>query len=238
MRVSGTTFVLLLSLALEAICQTKDYYKILGLDDTASIPEVKRAFRNLAKKFHPDKNHELDAEVKFREILEAYEILSDEEKKRQYDSAKSRHGFGNKQGRHFDFGGGTRAQNFQFDFTELFKQFEDDIFNAGSRADSVKGHYRAHFGSHFKNHAKHSGGGFFDMNDFLHDFDGHFEAQDNDEIFGNMHSMFNFDGGMPDAAAAMRNSVHQGHSHKRRQHRCETVTQKIGNTVTTYTQCS
>lgn len=235
MRVTAT-LVLLISLALEAICQTKDYYKILGLNDTASIPEVKRAFRNLAKKLHPDKNDELDAEAKFREILEAYEILSDEDRKRQYDAAKSRHGFGNK-GRHFDFGGGTRAQNFHFDFTELFKQFEDDIFNAaGPRAEAMKGHYRAHFGSHFNNHAKHSGGGFFDMDDFLHDFDAHFEGQRNEEIFGDMHSMFNLDG--VDAAASMRNNMHQGHSHKRRQQRCETVTQKIGNTVTTYTQCS
>lgn len=64
----------------------KDYYKILGVQKTASEKEIKQAFRKLAKKYHPDANpNDPGAEAKFKEINEAYEVLSDEEKRKQYD---------------------------------------------------------------------------------------------------------------------------------------------------------
>lgn len=56
----------------------KDYYAILGISSSATIEEVKKAYRGLARKFHPDKNREdPDAERKFKEVAEAYEVLSD-----------------------------------------------------------------------------------------------------------------------------------------------------------------
>lgn len=64
----------------------KDYYQILGVDRNASENDIKKAYRNLAKKYHPDVNKNSDAETKFKEIQEAYEVLSDPSKKRQYDA--------------------------------------------------------------------------------------------------------------------------------------------------------
>lgn len=64
----------------------KDYYRILGVDRNASLEEIKRAYKNLAKKYHPDVNKSKDAEEKFKEIQEAYEVLSDPRSRMQYDS--------------------------------------------------------------------------------------------------------------------------------------------------------
>lgn len=63
----------------------KDYYEILGVAKTAETKEIKKSFRILAKKYHPDISKEVDAETKFKEIQEAYEVLSHPEKRQQYD---------------------------------------------------------------------------------------------------------------------------------------------------------
>lgn len=64
----------------------KDYYKVLGLERNASQDDIKSAYRSLAMKYHPDRNKEASSEQKFKEIVEAYEILSDKNKKYQYDN--------------------------------------------------------------------------------------------------------------------------------------------------------
>ena len=63
----------------------RDYYEVLGVDKNASEAEIKSAFRKLAKKYHPDINKEAGSEAKFKEIQEAYAVLSDSNKRRQYD---------------------------------------------------------------------------------------------------------------------------------------------------------
>ena len=63
----------------------KDYYKTLGVSKTASDEEIKSAYRNLARQFHPDVNKEPGAEDKFKEVNEAYQVLSDAEKRKKYD---------------------------------------------------------------------------------------------------------------------------------------------------------
>ena len=64
----------------------RDYYDVLGVSRSASASEIKKAYRKLAKKYHPDTNAgNKEAEQKFKEVTEAYNVLSDEEKKKMYD---------------------------------------------------------------------------------------------------------------------------------------------------------
>lgn len=97
----------------------RDYYEVLGLQKGASDAEIKKAYRTLAKKYHPDMNKEADAEARFKEINEAYEVLSDPQKKASYDqfghAGMEGAGFGGAGGAGFDdlndifgsfFGGG------------------------------------------------------------------------------------------------------------------------------------
>ena len=63
----------------------RDYYEVLGVPKNASKPDLKKAFRRLAQQYHPDVNNDEDAEDKFKEVAEAYEVLSDDEKRAAYD---------------------------------------------------------------------------------------------------------------------------------------------------------
>src|SRR5690606_10498316 len=71
--------------ATEATMKFKDYYEVLGVDRNASQDDIKRAYRRLARKYHPDVSKEPDAEARFKEVREAYEVLKDPEKRAAYD---------------------------------------------------------------------------------------------------------------------------------------------------------
>lgn len=97
----------------------RDYYEILGVSKSASQEEIKKAYRKIAIKFHPDKNpDDPTAEDKFKEAAEAYEVLSDQQKRQRYDQ------FGH-QGMNGGFGGGG-GMNME----DIFSQF-GDIFGGG-----------------------------------------------------------------------------------------------------------
>lgn len=67
------------------MADNKDYYEILGVQKTASLDGIKRAYRKLALQYHPDRNKSKEAEVRFKEITKAYEVLSDQQKRQTYD---------------------------------------------------------------------------------------------------------------------------------------------------------
>src|SRR5690606_39443019 len=82
---------------------TKDYYNVLGVPEGAAADDIKKAYRKLAKKYHPDANSgDPTAADRFKEVGEAYSVLSDEAKRKQYDTMR-KNPFGN-----FGFGGGAQ----------------------------------------------------------------------------------------------------------------------------------
>ena len=113
----------------------RDYYEVLGVSKTATDDEIKKAYRSLAKKYHPDVCKEPDAEAKFKEVQEAYEVLSDSTKRQQYDQfghegpMGGQGGFGG-----FDFGGGGFGG-----FEDIFSSF---FGGGGSRQRSQNGPQR------------------------------------------------------------------------------------------------
>lgn len=119
----------------------KDYYKILELQKGASKDEVKKAFRKLAAKYHPDKK--TGDEAKYKEITEAYAVLGDEKKKAEYDTyGQSFNGAGPGGGGFggFDFSGfqqgGFNGQGFEFDLNDIFENFG---FGGGGRQQTQRG---------------------------------------------------------------------------------------------------
>ena len=107
----------------------KDYYEVLGVSKTATDEEIKRAFRKLAKQYHPDINKEPGAEEKFKEIGEAYAVLSDANKRRQYDQ------FGHAAFENGGSGGGAGFQGFNMGDIDL-EDILGDLFGGGFRGFS------------------------------------------------------------------------------------------------------
>jgi molecular chaperone DnaJ len=117
-----------------------DYYQTLGVSETASIDEIKKAYRRLAKKYHPDANpNDRQAEAKFKEISEAYGVLSDPSKRQQYDTIR-------KYGSSF---GGQGYRGFQENMGGGGFSFDDimSMFGQGQRAGNQHGGYAEGFGS-------------------------------------------------------------------------------------------
>ncbi len=104
----------------------RDYYEVLGISKGASDDEIKKAFRQTAKKYHPDMHpDDPDAEEKFKECQEAYAVLSDPDKRRQYDQYGHAAFDGSMGGGGFDFSG--------MDFSDIFGDIFGDFFGGGAR---------------------------------------------------------------------------------------------------------
>ena len=109
--------------------QYKDYYKILGVSREATADEIRKAYRKLAKQYHPDVSKEKDAEEKYKEINEAYEVLKDPDKRKKYDTLgmnwQNGQDFTPPPGwQHVDFGGGDSG-----DFSDFF----ETLFGRGAK---------------------------------------------------------------------------------------------------------
>jgi len=210
---------ILLCIIREVSCE-EDYYEILGVSKNAQNKDIKRAFRKLAMQYHPDKNKDPKAQEKFRQIAEAYEVLSDEGKRNQYDK------FGASA-----FKDGGNNHNFHFNFNEFFNGF--DHFSSfrshgRSREQRKSGGFKFGFGGESN---------FFNFDDLFSDFD---EPEDVgfggfEDFFGSQDSFF---------GSHFGDDILNVHSQKQERFssssnkRCRTVTQRVGNMVTTYTQCS
>jgi len=144
----------------------KDYYKVMGLARDASQDEIKRAYRKLARQYHPDVSKEADAEARFKEVGEAYEVLKDPEKRAAYDKLGAEWQSGEDfrpppnwdAGFEFQGGGftGTEAEGFSDFFEELFGQ------HGGHGSYSYRSHVNAQGQDH---HAKVE----IDLDDAFHD---------------------------------------------------------------------
>src|SRR3989338_2060343 len=97
--------------------EKRDYYDVLGLSKSAGADEVKAAYKRLAKQFHPDVSSDPKAKEKFQEALEAYQVLSDAQKRSNYDQ------FGHAAGGFSGFSGFSGAQGIDFYFSDLFENF-------------------------------------------------------------------------------------------------------------------
>lgn len=146
----------------EVMATKRDYYEVLGVSKSASLAEIKKAYRKLALQWHPDRNKSADAHDKFKEINEAYAVLSDSKKKETYDQfghAAFQPGAGAGAGQG-PFGGGFRQGPFQYyystggqgsnpfgggqDFIDPFEIFEQFFGGGFGRAGGQRRHREAY----------------------------------------------------------------------------------------------
>ncbi|WP_145560576.1 curved DNA-binding protein [Yersinia mollaretii] len=121
----------------------KDYYAVMGLKPTASLKEIKTAYRKLARKYHPDVSDEPDAESKFKEVAEAYEVLKDAERRAEYDELRLHRDdprFGQQQAAYQSGGQQWHSSAGTEDFSDFFESF---FANRGASA-----HHTSHRASH------------------------------------------------------------------------------------------
>ncbi|WP_311492343.1 J domain-containing protein [uncultured Anaerococcus sp.] len=145
--------------------QYRDYYEVLGVDKKASADEIKKAYRKLAKKYHPDLHPDDEsANKKFTEINEAYEVLSDPEKRKKYDTFGANANFSGGQNFDprdfgFDFGNfGNGSYTYTSSNSSGFSDFFDTLFggfgNTSSRKSQGFGGFNTGFGSGFSKKPK------------------------------------------------------------------------------------
>ncbi|XP_074595205.1 dnaJ homolog subfamily B member 9-like [Brevipalpus obovatus] len=233
MKLSDLVFPLaLLTMWTISAVMASDYYEILGVKKGATDREIKKAFRKLALQYHPDKNKSKSAESKFREIAEAYDILSDPDKRAKYDKfGKAAFGGDGGGSGGFHFNGGP------FDYNEFFKQFDDAFRFHGQHSHHGNDHDSDHQKSHFR-----FGG--INLDELFNDFDFDFNPFEGahhhqgfgreNHAFGSGESFFGSHFGMPQFDFS---DLRGGGDSSHRQS-CRTVTKRMGGSVVTMTECS
>eukprot|EP00050_Salpingoeca_kvevrii_P018285 m.72510 g.72510 ORF g.72510 m.72510 type:complete len:218 (+) comp7998_c0_seq1:2-655(+) len=215
MAASGWSRIVLAVLALAVVAVAletppQDYYERLGVERDASAKDIRRAFRRKALLYHPDKNHDKDAEPHFRMIVEAYETLSDPTQRRQYDAGS------------FSSGGSEFSQT--FDFKKFFKDFdasfrrhaEDHMRASGASEEHMREHLRAVYRAQQQ----------------AFDFEGLWEDADDSEVGVFSESMDEEETVTVDADG---NEVVERRTSEQV---CRTITKKQGNSVTTTMECT
>lgn len=156
----------------------KDYYKILGVYKNASDDDIKKAYRKMALKYHPDKNNSPGAEEKFKEVSEAYEVLCDREKRSIFDQfgeeGLRRGASGDDECHTFTFNGDP-YKTFKMFFSNSSEDMEADDF-----LSDIFGNYSNMFGHHsnmFGNHGNMFGGSMYQ---------GGCQGPMNEDLFGDM----------------------------------------------------
>jgi hypothetical protein len=227
----------------------QDYYEVLGVKKDATKQEIHRAFRQLAKKYHPDKNKEKSAADEFMKIFKAYDTLSDEKKRKEYDERTNGY-------QHAHTNSWTSSDMNDFDMNEFFKQYEEQFmrhaqYHQDHHADYHQHqHQRAHHHGHeeFKFHG-------INLDDLFHDID-----EDEFSSFGrlfNSHGHNNFhqamDGHFGDGESffgshfpsQLHDSIHQYQhqqniygGHQAGSYSCHTIKKNVGGMIMTQTSCS
>lgn len=232
------------NLVLADSSQDQDYYQVLGVKKDATKHEIHRAFRQLAKKYHPDKNKDKNASDEFIKIFKAYETLSDETKRKEYDSRNSGY-------HHNTANSWTSSDMNDFDINEFFKQYEDHFMRHAQ-------HHQDHHTNHHQQHHSQEGFRFhgINMEDLFHDID-----EDEFSSFGRLFNSYghnqnhyhpNVDGYFGDGESFfgshfpshMQDSIHQYQheeiyqGHQARSYSCQTIKKNIGGMTMTQTSCS
>jgi len=226
--------LLLVALSVYIVHCEKDYYEKLGVKRSSTIKEIKRAFRKLAMKYHPDKNKAPGAEEKFKDLAKAYDVLSNKEKRQHYDQFGEDDGTGPGPDQGFPFGGDGQAFTVRmgdfngfgggfggFDFNDFMQNFnfgggemEDDQMYQQQQQQGQPGGFASFF-SDDRDDSEYGGGG------------------QNMYSGPDVHAHYEFDA--PDAPHF--NTFSQS-SHQESARSCKTTTERVGNIVRTSTVCT
>lgn len=246
-------------LILGVVASEDDYYTLLGVEKKSTKQEIQKAFRRLAKKYHPDKNKDKNAQDEFIKIVKAYETLSDEKKRKEYDNRSSLPG-----GQQWS----TQGFNMnEFDINEFFRQYEDQFMrhaphhsfhheNAHHQHHHQHQQHQHHHQQHQYHHRTSFGG--IDLDDLFHNLDDdewqflgnpfashgshysvHHHASEgwntiSPEEFGDGRSFF----GNLDELQSIRYG-HQAHANVHTSgYSCRTITRQVNGVSMTQTQCS
>lgn len=224
----------------------KDYYEILGVNKEATKQEIHKAFRQLAKKYHPDKNKDKGAQDEFIKIFKAYETLSDEKKRKEYDERSKSPDPSSFRSWQTDMK--------DFDVNEFFKQYEEQLFkhtqHFGQHDDQHSQHHNQGHHSHMHQHFMFHG---VDLDDLFHDID-----EDEFHSFGrvfsghqNNHIHSDFGGTFGDGESffgthfpsQIHNTLHQYqhqqgiYSSGKDSYSCHTMTRQVNGMMMTQTSC-